>query len=117
MARGRLLATVILVVAASGCEQLGLIENNRTRIRGDWYKVEMGFPEGDPYDFESGVISKNMLEVGNFQWEGYEHLKVTLHGSSSTYFVDYPDEDTMVWYVETRTGRRKAQEWSREGPP
>lgn len=116
MARRWLIGAVLLVVATGGCEQLGLIENNRTKIRGEWYRVEMGFPEGQPYDFESGVISVNMIEVGNFQWEGHERLRVTLDGAASTYLVEYPDESSMVWYVETRTGRRKAREWSREGP-
>lgn len=115
----RRLALLMLILAAltSGCDrvkELAQLENNRTRISGDWHRIEMSLPGDDTYRFTQGVIYRNEIEVGSYVFETNELVEVTLDGSPSEYHLEFSgDPETMTWSRDTPAGRQVAVTWTR----
>jgi len=101
---------VLLVVAAavwwvwSNRERLEVLSNNNVRIRGEWHPVKMDFNEPEIYLFAEGIISKDGFEWGAYVFRKNTRLEVTVRDHVTTYELEFPDDENMVWLVRSKDG-------------
>ena len=101
---------VLLVVAAavwwvwSNRDRLEILSNNNVRIQGEWHPVKMDFNEPDTYLFAEGIISKNGFEWGAYVFRKSTRLEVTVRDRVTTYKLEFPDDENMVWLVRSKDG-------------
>jgi hypothetical protein len=101
---------VLGVVAAavwwvwSNRDRIAVLSNNNFRIQGEWHPVEMEFNEPDTYTFTEGIISKNGYEWGTYVFRKNTRIEVTVRHEGTTYELEFPDDDSMVWLVRSKTG-------------
>ena len=101
---------VLGVVAAavwwvwSNRDRIAVISNNNVRIQGEWHPVEMEFNEPDTYTFTEGIISKNGYEWGTYVFRKNTQIDVTVRRQGTTYELEFPDDDNMVWLVRSKDG-------------
>jgi hypothetical protein len=113
----RLIWILLLAIAATFAythrDQLGLLSNNRMRIRGDWHRVEFDFKQPDVYHFDVRLISKNNEDWGSYVFRHNTRLEITVGGRVTDYELEFPDDDNMVWYTGTGEKRRASIRWRR----
>jgi hypothetical protein len=80
--------------------KLAPLANNNLRIQGTWYQVEMDRKGVDPYEFTERIIILNGVEWGSYELRRNTELEVMVDNVLSDYRLDFPDEDTMVWWGE-----------------
>ena len=117
MARRLVLLALALAAVTSGCDrvqELARLENNRSRIVGDWRRVVMSLPGDEIYRFANGVILRDGIETGAYDFVANHRVQVTLDGPPTTYWVDFSDGGaTMTWSRDTPAGRQVAVTWKR----
>lgn len=82
-------------------DRIASLSNTRLLIQGDWYRVEMGFRSDDLYEIAERVISRNGLEWASYEILGNSRIELTTNTGIMTYHVNFPDDDTMIWSVES----------------
>ena len=101
---------VLLVVAAaawwvwSNRDRIAVLSNSNVMIQGEWHPVEMEFNEPDTYNFGEGIISKNGFEWGAYVFRKNTRLEVTVRDRVTTYEIEFPDDENMVWLVRSKGG-------------
>jgi hypothetical protein len=116
MARRLAMLALVLAAVTVGCDRiqdLTRLENNRTRITGNWHRVVMSLPGDDDYAFSNEVIYRNEVECGSYIFETNTLLEVTLDGTTTQYHVEFTDDETMTWSRDTPAGRQVAVTWKR----
>jgi hypothetical protein len=113
----RLLWLLILAIAATIVwdqrDRIAVLSNNSFLIQGDWHPVEMGFKGDDLYEISERIITKNGLEWGSYELRTNTRLEVMTRGTVATYRLEFPDEDTMVWWREVDGKEVPAYRWKR----
>lgn len=117
----RLLTRLVVLAMIGGAvwlvwsnrHHIALIENNNFRLQGEWHRVSMDFKEDDTYDFSEGFISLNGAEWGTYVLRRNTELEVTVGNQVSHYILEFPDDDNMVWLVETDKGPVPSIRWRR----
>ena len=82
--------------------KIALLANNNVRIQGGWYRIEVEFKGADRYIFSERIITLNNDEWGSYELRKNTELEVMVRGQLSTYHLEFPDEDNMVWSVESK---------------
>jgi len=104
----RLVVLAVVAAAAwwvwSNRDRIAVLSNNNVRIQGEWHPVEMEFNEPDTYTFTEGIIFKNGYEWGAYIFRKSSRLEVTVRHQATTYELEFPDEDNMVWLVRSKNG-------------
>jgi hypothetical protein len=109
------LCAVALSLVVAGCEQLGLLgDNNKFRIVGDWRLLQGSFRSDSVYSFHEGVIKKDDLVWGSYRFAKNTVLEATIGDKRLTYNLDFPDDDTMLWFEVIQDKRIIRYEWKRE---
>ena len=105
----RLVVLLVLAAAAwwlwSNRDRIAVLSNNNVRIQGDWHPVEMEFNEPDTYTFTEHIISKNGYEWGTYLFRKNTRIEVTVRNQSTTYELEFPDDENMVWLVRSKEGK------------
>ena len=82
-------------------DRIASLSNTRFLIQGEWYRVEMGFRGDDLYEISEGIIDKNGLEWASYEVLGNSRIELTTRTGFVVYHVSFPDDDTMIWSVES----------------
>jgi hypothetical protein len=85
-------------------DRIAVLSNSNVRIQGEWHPVEMEFNEPDTYTFTEGIISKNGYEWGTYVFRKNTQIEVTVRRQGTTYELEFPDDDSMVWLVRSKDG-------------
>ena len=94
--------------------ELAGLESNRIRIEGDWYQVSSRVKEADRYTFYDKMIELNGETHGQYFFTKNDVMQVTMGGSEArTFFIEFPEPDTMVWYQDVRGERKPVYRWAR----
>lgn len=110
----RVMALVVVVAfTLTACEQLAGLQNYNSRIKGDWQTYDGGFMSDSVYEFSSGIINKDGFEWGTYNFLRRDELEVTLGDQPAVYFVEFVDDDTMVWFQMSEGKRFNRYEWRR----
>jgi hypothetical protein len=111
---------VVLALIAGGAwllwsnrHHIALIENNNFRLKGEWHRVSMNFKEDETYDFSEGFIRLDGEEWGTYVLRKNTELEITVGNQVSTYILEFPDDENMVWMVETKRGLEPSIRWRR----
>ncbi len=89
----------------SNRDRIAVLSNSNVRIQGEWHPVEMEFNEPDTYTFAEGIISKNGYEWGTYVFRKNTRIEVTVRRQGTTYELEFPDDDSMVWLVRSKEGK------------
>jgi hypothetical protein len=93
--------------------QLAGLESNQLRIVGDWYKVSSNVKEPDCYTFYDKIVDRNGETYGQYSFASNEQVMVTLGGTTTTYWIDFPDPDVMIWSQDIKGERKPVIRWQR----
>lgn len=94
--------------------ELAGLESNRIRIEGEWYQVSSRVKEADCYTFYDKMIELNGEAHGQYFFTKNDVMQVTMGGSEArTFFIEFPEPDTMVWYQDVRGERKPVYRWAR----
>ena len=108
-----LVLAIVVTYAYTHRDQLGLLSNNKVRIKGDWYRVEFDFKQPDAYYFDVRMITKNNDEWGSYVFRHNTRIEVTVRGRATDYELEFPDDENMVWYTVVDGERRLSSRWRR----
>ena len=91
---------LLVIVTLSGCDQLAALQNNKSRISGDWYLSENNFKRDEVYSFDEGMIERDGIGWGSYKFKQNDVIDVSSDDGSggAIYKLDFPDDDTMFWY-------------------
>lgn len=102
----RIIVIAALVVAGSWLwsnrDRIAVLSNNSVRIQGDWYKVEMDFPNTDIFTFTETFISVKGEEYASYKLLRGSRIEITTRGDVITYELSFPNDENMIW--STRKG-------------
>jgi len=104
---------IVVTLAYSNRDRIGLLSNNRIHIKGEWHRVEFNFKQPDVYSFDERMITKNGHEWGSYYFRKNNVLEVATGGRVSTYEVEFPDQENMVWYTRRRGELKASVRWRR----
>jgi len=93
--------------------ELAGLESNRLRIEGDWYQVRSNVKEHDRYTFYDQIIDRNGETYGQYAFTSNDEVHVTLWGVTSTYWVEFPEQDVMIWLQDVKGERKPVIRWQR----
>jgi hypothetical protein len=94
-------------------DRIASLSNTRFLIQGEWYRVEMGFRGDDLYEITERIIDKNGLEWASYEILGNSRIELTTNTGITTYHVSFPDDDTMIWSVESEGQLVPSVRWVR----
>lgn len=94
-------------------DRVAVLQNNNLRVNGTWFKFEMDRKGFDPYVFSERIITRDDIEWGSYKLRRNDVIEVMIDLELSTYTLDFPDEDHMVWLVERKGKMVPAMEWKR----
>ena len=94
-------------------DRLALLSNNRLRIQGTWYQVEMDRKGVDPYSFDEKIITLDGTEWGSYEMRKNTVIEVMIADELGTYRLDFPDDENMVWWAEIDGDEVAAYRWRR----
>ena len=94
-------------------KELAGLDSNRLRIQGDWYQVRSNVKDHDRYTFSENIVDLNGDAHGSYVFSSNEQIEVTLGGETSTYWIEFPNQDTMIWLRDIKGERRPAIRWQR----
>jgi len=104
-----------LLLCLGGCDQIGLVKNNKTRIAGSWYQYEHGFKDDSVYYFSEGMIKRDDSAWGSYKFAKNSVIEVDLGGAPERYEITFnAGEDVMTWVREGGDTEQIAFEWRRE---
>jgi len=113
----RIIVIVALVVAGSWLlsnrDRIDVLSNNNVRIQGDWYKVEMDFPNPDVYTFTETFISLEGEEWASYKLLRGSRIEITTNAAVTIYELDFPDDENMVWSLRSGDEIAPAVRWRR----
>ena len=106
---------LFLIVALTGCDKLAALQNNKSRIAGDWFMVENGFKRDEMFSFDEGMIERDGIGWGSYKFKQNAVIEVSIDDGvkGSIYQLDFPDDDTMFWYQMAGDKRINRFEWKR----
>jgi len=104
---------IVVTLAYSHRDRLGLLSNNRIRIKGEWYRVEFNFKQPDAYSFDERMITKNGGEWASYYFRKNNVLEVAAGGRVTTYELEFPDDENMVWYTRHKGELKASARWRR----
>jgi hypothetical protein len=94
--------------------ELAGLESNRIRIEGDWYPVYTRIKEADCYTFFDRMIELNGEAHGQYLFTSNDTVQITMGGNSAReYHVEFPTDETMIWYQTVRGELKPAFRWAR----
>jgi len=93
--------------------KLAPLANNNIRIQGTWYRVEMDRKGVDPYEFNERIITLDGTEWGSYELRRNTELEIMVGNELSTYRLDFPNEDDMVWWGEVEGEEAPVMRWRR----
>jgi hypothetical protein len=73
----------------------------------------MDFKGDDTYDFSEGFISLNGSEWGTYVLRKNTQIEITVGNRVTEYQLEFPDDDNMVWLIETKKGLVPSIRWRR----
>jgi len=114
--------TILLIVVAAGYyvytnrhyfAELAGLGSNRIRIEGDWSEIRSNIKEADVYTFFDQLIEKNGTACGQYHFRSNDVVVVSIDGQTGTYTLDFPDGNTMIWYIDDRGELKQRIRWAR----
>jgi hypothetical protein len=75
------------------------LSNYNVRIQGNWYKVEMDFPNTDVYSFSEAFISINGQEWASYKLLRGSRIEISTPSRVDVYHLSFPDDENMVWSI------------------
>lgn len=113
----RIIVIAALVVAGSWLwsnrDRLAVLSNNNVRIMGDWYQVEMDFPDPAVYTFTETFISLDGDEWASYKLLRGSRIEITTNAAVTTYELEFPDDENMVWSLRQGDKVIPAVRWRR----
>ena len=99
----RLIVVVALAAAAwwlwSHRDRVADLSNYNVRIQGNWYKVEMDFPNTDVYTFTETFVSINGQEWASYKLLRGSRIEISTPSRFDVYHLSFPDDENMVWSI------------------
>ena len=93
--------------------ELAGLESNRIRIEGDWSQMRSNVKDADVYTFFDRMIERNGDACGQYHFSSNDVVVVTIDGQTTTYTLDFPQGDEMIWYREHRGELQQRARWMR----
>lgn len=94
-------------------KELAGLESNRLRIQGDWYQVRSNVKESDRYTFFDQVIDLNGDTYGQYHFSSNDEADITLGGATASYWIEFPEQDVMIWSQDIEGKRTPVVRWHR----
>ncbi len=108
-----LMLAIVVTLVYNYRDRIGLLDNNQIRIEGEWHPVEADFKQPDVYAFDERMITKNGDDWGSYFFRKNDILEVDAGGRLTTYQIEFPDDDNMVWYIRYKGELRPSARWRR----
>ena len=108
-----LVVAIVATLVYSNRDRIGLLSNNNIKIQGDWYRVAFNFKEADVYTFADRLIDRNGYSWGAYRFLSNKRLEITTDGRVTTYEIEFPDDENMVWYARSKGELRPRVRWRR----
>jgi hypothetical protein len=93
--------------------KLAPLTNNHLLIQGTWYRVEFDRKGIEPYEFTERIIVLNGVEWGSYEMPKNNEIEVMVDDQLSTYRLEFPDEDNMIWWGEVEGKEVPVVSWRR----
>lgn len=99
----RLIVVVALAAAAwwlwSYRDRIADLSNYNVRIQGNWYKVEMDFPNTDVYTFTETFVLINGQEWASYKLLRGSRIEISTPSRVDVYHLSFPDDENMIWSI------------------
>jgi hypothetical protein len=93
--------------------RLAPLSNNNFKVQGTWYRWEMDRKGFEPFLFTERIIIRDETEWGSYILRSNDEIEVTIGEEASTYHLEFPDEDSMVWSTMIDGDWVPSREWRR----
>lgn len=80
--------------------KIASLQNNKLRIQGTWYQVELEWKGLTPYHFSERIITANDSEWGSYEMPKNTVIEVMTADKLEVYQLSFSDDGDMIWSME-----------------
>ena len=80
--------------------KIASLQNNKLRIQGTWYQVELEWKGRTPYHFSERINTANDSEWGSYEMPKNTVIEVMTADKLTVYQLSFSDDGDMIWSME-----------------